>query len=625
MFPLRVASGWSVVVLLLARPVAAQQTPADSVRLEDVVVTASRTTNAPRLRAASADRLSADELGRRGIVRLEEALRLIAATGFTGTGAAGGASSVFLRGVSSSQTLILIDGIRVNDANAFAGSLLGGFELSPDDRVEVVRGPQSTLYGGAAMGGVIAIGGDQPEPSSFWTGRMAGGSFDTWRGQLGGGVRAGRTALSGSASFVDTRNQRPSNDYDQRTEHLGIDHRASERLRIGATFRGLQQSYTSPGDLRTTNTTPVGNTRFENHLGTAYADLTLTRRWSTRLTAGLQRYYLRGTSRFDGGDEFVSRVTETRWVLDWQHQVAVRRGLEVAAGLNREWASVDAGDGPRDERLWAEYAEASLTPAGNLALTAGLRNDDYSSFGAAVTGRVTAALFIPAVSGRVRATWGTGFLPPSLAARYGSAFQRGNPDIRPERSTGWDVGADLFLSGGRGVIGATFFENRLRDLIGFEDAPFPELGRSVNVARARTRGVELTTRLATGPIDLRASYTYLEAKDLSATDPAQERLIRRPRHALGTDLVWSALAGLDLGAGLTAALDRQDTDFNVFPAVRVDPGDYADVRAQAAYRLRREMTIRLVAANLFDTRYEEVYGFPTLGRRVSLSLELGRR
>ena len=518
MASLRLAAAGSAALVVLTFPLAAQQTPSDSVRLDDVVVTASRAASDARLRAASADRLSAAELDRRGITRLESALRLIASTGFTATGATGGASSVFLRGVSSNQTLLLVDGIRMNDANALAGSLLGGFELGALDRVEVVRGPQSTLYGGAAIGGVIAVGTEAPPPGAFWRGQLSGGSFDTWRGRIGGAVDRGRTSLVGDLSFVDTRNQRPRNEYDQRTEHVRVEHRAGPGLRIGASFRGLQQSYLSPGDLRTTNTTPEGRTRFENHLGTAFVDWNVTRRWDTRVTAGAQRYSLRGTSRFDGGDEFVATLTETRWVLDWQHRLSVTPTLEAAAGLDREWSSVVDNGLPHDERLLAEYAEASWTPASTVALTAGLRHDDYSTFGRAVTGRVTAALFVPALSARLRGTWGTGFMPPSLAARYGSAFQRANPAIRPERSTGWDLGVDWFLPSGGVTLGATVFRNRLRDLIGFEGADFPALGRSINIARARTQGVELTTRIRAGAVDLRGAYSYLEARDLAIED-----------------------------------------------------------------------------------------------------------
>ena len=102
-------------------------------------------------------------------------------------------------------------------------------------------------------------------------------------------------------------------------------------------------------------------------------------------------------------------------------------------------------------------------------------------------------------------------------------------------------------------------------------------------------------------------------------------MIRRPRHAIVAEALWLVGPRLDLGGGLTAALDRRDTDFNQFPALRVDPGDYVDLRLQAVVHVRSGVAARLAVENLLDERYEEVYGFPVLGRRMALSLELGGR
>lgn len=605
---------------LAASLVQQPQAPRDSTQLDEIVVTASRATSNPRVRTQSADALSTDELARRGITRLAAALRQIAGLGLVATGAPGGVASAFTRGVNSNQTLLLVDGVRVSDANLPPGSLLGGFDLTPQDRVEVVRGPQSPLYGGAAIGGVIAVNGDERRDQAAGL-RVSAGSFNTWRSDVFGRVKAGRLTVTGAAALIDTDNQRPDNQYDQRSQALRIAVAASDRLALGATFRGFQQSYTSPGDIRTTNTTPVGVTTFENHLGTAYGELEVTSRWTSRLTAGLQDYYLSGTSRFNGGPPFVSRLEATRRVLDWTHRVQASERVSAAAGLNAEWTTVTDGNGQREERLRAAYTEVAITPSAATAITAGLRADDYSTFGGAVTGRVGASYFLAGPGIRLRASIGSGFLPPSLAARFGGTFQRPNPDIRPERATGWDAGADLQIARDRGLLSVTAFGNTIRDLIGFESAPFPQLGRSVNVARARTRGVEVSGRVATGPFDVRAAYTYLRAEAPDEPDPVARRLIRRPAHSLSGDVSWVAGSRVDLGAGLVAALDREDTDFNQFPFVRVNPGNYVDAGVRGALRLSRSWRARAALENLFDERYEEAYGFPALGRRVSVGLE----
>ncbi len=596
------------------------QAPRDSTRLDEIVVTASRAASNPRIRTQSADALSAEELGRRGITRMTGALRQVPGVGLVATGAPGSAASAFMRGVNSNQTLLLVDGIRVSDANLPPGSLLGGLDLTPHDRVEVVRGPQSTLYGGAAIGGVIAVSGDE-RPGPAAGARVSAGSFNTWRSDIFGRVHSGRLTLTGAAALIDTDNQRPDNQYDQRSQALRAVLSASDRLTLGVTFRGLQQSFTSPGDVRTTNTTPVGVTTFENHLGTAYGELLVNDRWTSRLMAGIQDYYLSGTSRFNGGPPFVSRLEATRRVLDWGHRVQASEQVSAAAGLNAEWTTVTDGNGQREERLRAGYAEVAVAPDAAVAITAGLRADDYSTFGGAVTGRLGAAYFLAGPGIRFRASIGSGFLPPSLAARFGGTFQRPNSGIRPERSTGWDAGADLRLAGGRGLLSATAFGNRIRDLIGFESAPFPELGRSVNIARATTRGIEVSGRVATGSFDVRAGYTYLQAEAPDEPDPVARRLIRRPAHSLSGDVHWAVGSRVELGAGLVAALDREDTDFNQFPFVRVNPGDYVDAGIRGAVRLSRSWRVQAVLDNLFDERYEEAYGFPALGRRVSVGLE----
>jgi vitamin B12 transporter len=603
------------LALALAPAVAAQTR--DTTRLKEIVVTATRAPTPIGSLGSSADAFRSAELARRQLTSLRDALQLAPGGTVLVTGAPGGVASLFLRGVSSSQTLFLVDGIRVNDANASYGSFLGGADLAGGDRIEVVRGPQSTLWGGAAIGGVVALDAERGEGRARGTVETEGGSFGSWRGRLLAEGERGGLGWNAAFSANGTDNQRRPNGWDQRTQLVRIDDRLSGALRVGGTFRGLQQSYTSPGDLRTTNTTPSGTTTFEDNLGTLYLDATPAAGWRSRLTAGAQEEFTKGTSRFNGGPESVFSLTDTRRVLDWQNTLSLGPAARAVAGVNREWSTVESGGSSQDERLLGVYVEAELSPVHPLTLTAGLRNDDYNSFGHAATYRLTGAWHIERSDTKLRASYGTGFMPPSLDARFGSAFQKPNPDIRPERSRGWDAGVDQGLFAGRGSVSATYFRNTLRDLIGFQGAVFPELGMSVNVDRARTSGLEFSGRLAAGPADARLAYTLLSAVSLSEPDPAMARLIRRPRHTLSADILVAAARRISVGAGVLAVLDREDTDFNTFPARRVDPGDYAVARTYASWDVTRRLTLGVRADNLFDRRYEPVYGFPALGRSVS--------
>jgi vitamin B12 transporter len=616
------------LALIAAPPLAGQardSTARDPLALNEIVVVADRDSVAGRIRARAADRFGPAELDRRQLWRLTDALRLLPGVGLVGTGGGGGVASVFFRGTNSNHTLVLIDGIRVNDGTTAPGSLLGGLDFVPTDRVEVVRGPTSTLYGGAAIGGTIAIDGAVPTDRIRWGGVGEAGSFGTYRGSLHAGGTDGALGWSLAGSAITADNERPHNEYDQRTEQVRAQYRVSRSFLLGGTFRGLQQSYTSPGDIRTTNSTPVTDSRFENNLGTLFAEARLAPRWTSRLVGGVQGYFVSGSSQFDGSSPFVSTLKSTRWVADWQHRVSLGPAVTAVAGADFEWTDVVDNDGPKSEHLAAGYGQLTVTPAAPVTLTGGVRVDDYSSFDRAVTGQVAAAYFVAATSTKLRASYGSGFLPPGLPDRYGSAFQAPNPALRPERSRGLDAGIDQFIPGGRGVLSATVFANWLTDLIQFQPSADPAgLGTSVNIGRARTAGVELSGRVTAGSVDVRAAYTFLSATNESEPVDSLRRLIRRPRHSASADLVWSPLGRLAVGGGFAAALDRQDTDFNAFPFLRVDPGNYLDARLHAAWRTPGGIVLKLRLENLFNRRYEEVWGFPALGRRITFGLGIDR-
>lgn len=607
--------------VLLALPLTAQQR--DSTRLKELVVTATRVLTPLRLVGSSVDHLEPRELSRRQLGSLREALQLLPGGTVLMNGGPGGVTSLFLRGVSSSQTLLLVDGIRVNDADASYGSLLGGADLAGMGRLEVVRGPQSTLYGGAAIGGVVSLTAATVEGRPHGTAELDGGSFASWRGRLSAQGSSSHLGAAVALTANGTDNQRHPNDWNQRTQLVRLDYRAGAAFRAGATFRGIQHEYTSPGDLRSSNTTPEGTTTFENNLGTLWLEAEPFSHWQTRLVAGVGEQFSKGTSRYDGGPESVFKLRNTRQVLDWQNSVGLGQHVVIVGGVNREWSrAVSDGDG-LDQRLAGFYGEVQLTPTGSLALTGGVRSDDYNSFGHATTYRFTAAWLREQSGTKLRASLGTGFMPPSLAARFGSVFQNSNRGIRPERSRGWDAGVDQSVLAGRGNLSVTWFQNELRDLIGFEGADYPDKGRSVNIDRARTSGLELSGRVAAGPVDARVSYTLLSARSRSEPDPALSRLIRRPRHTISTDVLFSPTSRGTIGLGFVTLVDRQDDDFNSFPSGRVNPGDFLVARLYGAWDLTARLSFQARIENVFDARYEPVYGFLALGRSLNGSVVVG--
>jgi vitamin B12 transporter len=566
---------------------------------------------------SSADALDPAELSRRQIRSVVEALQLLNGGTSFASGGRGAVNSFFLRGAASTQTLILVDGIRINDANLSPGSLLGGAVLLGIGRLELVRGPQSPLYGGAAIGGVLALDAAPGRGRPRGSVELEGGSFGTWlvSGALDGASRDTRAALS--LTVNGTENVRHPNQWNQRTQLIRLDQRISKVFSVGATLRGLQQEYQSPGDLRSTNTTPAGTTTFSHSLVTVWLTAAMGGFWRSRLLVGAQEHFTRGTDRYNGGPESSYSISGSRRVVEWQNTVVVAAFATLVAGVNREWSTVTGSGSATDERLWALYADAQVTPIPSLTLTAGARSDDYTTFDAAQTWRVTGAWRVGATETKLRGSIGTGFAPPSLAARFGGVYQNANPLIRPERARGWDLGMDQVVLGGRGTMSATWFRNTLTDLIGFESAPYPSLGRNVNIDRARATGLEFSSRIAAGPLDARLVWTALSAVSLSEPEPALARLIRRPRHTFNGDVVARLSTRGTLGGGVLLVTNREDTDFNVFPSVRVDPGNYLVARLYGSYDLSRRFTLRARVENLFNRRYEPVYGFPALPRSLS--------
>ena len=214
---------------------------------------------------------------------------------------------------------------------------------------------------------------------------------------------------------------------------------------------------------------------------------------------------------------------------------------------------------------------------------------------------------------KLRASYGTAFRSPSFLDLYGrSAFYQGNPNLHAERARGWDAGLDCYLPGQRGVLSATWFDTRFTDLIA-STADF----RSVeNIQRARTRGAELSAQLALGgATTLRGSYTYLEAENQTANN----RLLRRPRHRFSADGWHDFGRGFSAGAGVAFAAQREDVDAKTFG--RIDAEDYTVARLYAAWQATPRLALKARVENLLGEKFEEVNGYPALGRAVFAGAE----
>ncbi|HEY4990147.1 MAG TPA: TonB-dependent receptor, partial [Opitutaceae bacterium] len=575
---------------------------------EPVVVVATRTPADVRTLGTATDLITAADLSRQQITSPAGALGSVPGAPFFANGAPGSDISIFTRGSDSDQTLFIVDGIRLNDANTDYAVFLGGARLGATDSIEIARGPQSTLYGSEAVGGVISIEAQKGSGSPSTGIVVEGGSFSTVSGTVEAQGAKDSWAWSVTTSGAHTANDRPNNDFDSGNLVLRIDRDVSPVVAVGATVRGFEGRFGDPGDIFTNDA--YAHETESNWLGTVFADFRPSPDWTAHVTVGGQDRRYVSFDELPGVFSSITVVQNRRGVIDAQTTFNGLQDQKITAGFTGEDETTqDDGFGDIDRRqtFFAAFAEDEWHPAKSVYLTGGLRYDDFDTFGSSVTGRVTAAWLTPDRSVKLRASYGTGFNAPSFLELYGVATgYAGNPALKPERSRGGDAGIDWYLPNKLGTLSASWFANEYRNLIVYDFSVFP--GTTANVGQARTDGIELeaTLNLAAG-FELHAAYTYLNADDI--TDGT--RLLRRPRNSGDADL-WKDLGrGWSAGAGVHVVAGRQDIDAQTFLTVN-DP-DYSVVRIYGEWRVNPRLSLKARVENLLDRKYAPVNGYPALG------------
>lgn len=637
-------------------PLAAQQGRIDT--LPEIVSTATRLPTPGSAVVATRTVISGDELRERGIRTVLDALRDVPGTAVTPSSAAYGAqTSLFLRGGNSDYVKVLVDGVALNQP----GGLIDLANLTTDnlDRIEVVRGPASVLYGADAVTGVVQLFTRTGAGRARGELRLAGGTFGTSdlsaaaQGSAGGArwsLQAGRLASGGVYAF--------NNDY-RNTHASGRLQLGGPRFDLALTGRLTDGRYEFPtnGSGIPADSNQV-NTERSLALG-ADAGWRVSARSTLRLLAGVAAVRTGFRNRPDSpgdtlgyGYEATNRSDILRGTLDARLVARAAPGVDLVAGasIEREHeelenrARFNFGDGQQeaepalfdqDRTTVAPYLQAVAQLPAGLAVNAGARLDDNSRFGAFGTFRVGAAW--QSRSGtRLRASVGNAFKAPKFREQFiRTGFEIGNPELAPERSTTWELGVEQAILGSALSVSATWFDSRFRNLIQyrFVDAETPTY---VNLARAAARGVELEVsgRPARG-LQLGGAYTWLETEvlDAGASAGASFRegspLLRRPKSS--ARLFASArLAGrLTLGTNVLLVGPRDDVDFDAFPAVRTRLEGYAltELTAEAdvvrAAAGRPAVTALLRVENAFDARYEPVLRFPGRGRAVLTGVRVG--
>jgi vitamin B12 transporter len=604
-----------LLLVLAAAPGAAQEL----IPLPELVISATALPTLAERIGSSVTAVGREEIERNQRRSIAELLTTVPGLNIVPQGPSG-PTSVFMRGTNSNHVKVMLDGIVLNDPSspnrAYDFSTFTTFDL---DRVEVLRGPQSGLYGADALGGVISITTRRGSGPATGSVVLEGGSYGTFNqsAQINGGTERSHFALTATHLRSDSIPVTPldllppgpdrNNDvHDNWTYHAKFGADLSENFSVNfvARYTDINARITEddfsvfPGVPFAAQSKTRGkyfhglgeaawrlfDGRSNHRAGVTYSDI--SRRLSTP----------DGTRSMFDGDR-----TKYYWIGD----LMLGDDHVLVTGLERETeranTSTPFGGFRGDNGNTGFFAELQSAFAGRFFVVTNVRHDRNDAFGGHTTWRIAPAYLIPESGTKLKASYGTAFYAPSLNQLFDPLS--GNPNLRPEQSRGVDVGIEQSLFGGRATFGATWFQNDITDLITFSPVfPFTNM----NLNEAETRGVEafIVAQLS-DRLRLRADYTHTIAIDATTGND----LLRRPRHKTTLGAIWQLTDRLTLSASAIWVsgwfdVDRLGQVLGVFKT-----SGNTVVNLAADYRINERVKLFARIDNLFDKRYETPIGW----------------
>ena len=613
-----------LLALLPAAPAAGQ--PEETKRVEPVVVTATKIETPQEQLGASVTVVNGEDVQTYHYPSLTEAIRNVPGLEVTQSGSYGKLSTLSIRGANSNQVQVLVDGVRVKSPTTGQVDLS---DISPDqiERIEVIRGPQSTLYGADAIGGVVNIitrKGTGPFSASV---QQEAGNYDTLstRTSLGGTWKLLDYAFSGSHFESNGQFKNDNSDINALNARLGLSLPGESALafivRYNKNDTGLPVKFVFPPPQPIV---PIIDPNQKQQSETLVLSLEGKTRpvpwWESR--GRLSRYT--NTLHFqdapDPGFPFESpissRINVARNEAEWVNAFFIGNWSTSTVGFEyRHEQGDDEGVFQQSTDTPAVFLEQQLRFFDRLFVSGGFRYEDNSVFGSATTGRGSIAWVIKEWGTKLRGSAGSGFRAPTINDLFFPNFS--NAALQPERSLSWDVGVDQRLWQNRIRLGATYFHTDFKDLIQFVPLDVFPFASVTNVGTARSQGLEFTSEA-----DLRynlvasVNYTYTDTEDLETGNP----LPRVPKHSLNVGLSWEPIPKLFVFTKVYFRSQQFDTFGDVFNSgwTRVDIG--GTYRMLGRWGLLQALEVTGRVQNLLNEGYAEVRGFPALGTNFLFGL-----
>jgi vitamin B12 transporter len=611
----------------------------------DVVVTANRVETPTKEIATSVTVITEQDLEQTKKTTLVEALREVVGLSVLQTGPVGSSASVMLRGANSEHTLVMIDGVEVNDpitpSRTFDFSHL---QIEGIERVEILRGPQSTLYGSDAMAGVINIITKKGQGKPVFHLSSLAGSYRTFSGTAGlsGEMKKFHYSLWSSSltsrGFSAASDRLEGNTEADGYKNLSLSARAGYRLAdnidldFSARFTDARSDIDNYGSAFGDDPNNVQNyeTLFlKGHLRGLFSK----NRWEQKWTFSQVRSNRKTDNPTDEQHPFDSDRSRYRsglFKLDWQNNVFLHESNTLTFGAEYQQERGESEYysesimGPsislfpiKKARNTGIYAQDQLRLAGIFFLTAGIRMDTHSQSGPSTTFRIAPAFFIRQTSTKLKATLGTGFKSPSLYQLYapGNIWGPiGNENLEPEETASWDMGIEQTLWDGKILLEGTFFSSRYKNLIDYD---YTE--GYINIAQVSSKGVEIALEFF--PIEnmaLSVSYSHTVVKDLNTG----EALLRRPKNKFAATLNFGILAKGRLVISLIHLGERDDMEWIDWIATKVRMTPFSLLNAVGSYDILPNIQLFLSLDNILDQRYELIKGYGTPGRSAYMGFKI---
>jgi vitamin B12 transporter len=618
-----------VVLLVPAGILAAQEPPPRD--LDPVVITATKLETRAEQLGASVTVVPGDDVQRYHYETVEDVLRTVPGVDIRRSGSYGKLSTISIRGANANQVQVLVDGVRVKSPT------LGQVDLSdiaPDliERIEVIRGPQSTLYGADAIGGVVNIITRKGKGPFSATIEGGGGNYDTYTGRGWFGGTYSLLDYSGSISHFESNGQFKNDSSDKNAVNLRVGLTLPWDSSLAFTLRWVRNETGLP--VKFLNSPPFvlpnkpiidSNNRQTNETWVMALDgRTKPFEW-WEIEARGGRY--RNTSEFVdlpdmaeecpflpfGSCEFPSRFTVERWEAELINHFHIGKWSTSSIGLEYRTEDGQAqGSTPFDaaSNTRSAFFQQTFRFWDRLFMSAGFRVEDNSVFGTNWTERGSLSYVIREWGTRIHGGAGSGFRAPTFNDLFFPGFS--DPTLKPETSFSWEVGVDQKLWKDRIRLGLTYFNNKFENLISFTFIPTPPFVKGVNVGEAKAYGWEFISAVdILDNLTATLNYTYTETENLQTHRP----LPRQPRNRVNGGLTWRPLPGLELFGDI----QWMSKQFEPAGGTWVWNGGYTVVNAGGTYRiLNRYSFIQGIdlwtrIQNLTNEDYSEVRGFPALG------------